>query len=513
MEKKFLIDAIIPCRPVKELECDGLINPFVEDDLCIEQEKISIHSEDSAMTPIGNKSNICGHILDGKHNANMNLEINGIRKSTMCVPKLLASDIKERMLAKYIFRVYRGALYFFDGNFYRPLDDDRVHSIMLDEFRNEIKGEKSPKSLTTSALFLICHESQIMIGDDEEMPKNLLACQNGVLDLNRGCMVPPSPQFFLTYRMDFSYVCQPLPTPNFDNFLSFVTGGDQLLCERIYEIIGYCLVPDTAAKKVFVLHGVHDSGKSALIELLEALYPPERVCHLEVDKLSGRFDLANYREKLLCISPDMRDEPLSSGTVSNIKKLTGRDTVTADVKNKAHVSFRFCGKIILLSNFPILLTREDEAFAERVIAVPFLYSVPREQRNPCLPELLKGERDGIASKAVQAYFRLRQRGYAFSGEYVVNDPRIFPEIAVPNDPFDLLEEYIMNRFQQSKDGLLSMAQVYDDFCERIGLVERHKFTTAFLKLAKRVYGAESHRGRPNGETNAVSCVKGISFIF
>ena len=61
--------------------------------------------------------------------------------------------------------------------------------------------------------------------------------------------------------------------------------------------------------------------------------------------------------------------------------------------------------LIMISNHALLTKSKDKAFEKRIVAVPFCYSVPEEEQNPDLLKALDWEKDAVASKATDAYYR------------------------------------------------------------------------------------------------------------
>ena len=54
-----------------------------------------------------------------------------------------------------------------------------------------------------------------------------------------------------------------------------MTHGDNLLAQRIFEVIGYLLVSDSSKKYFFLFQGAADSGKSILANFIRGCFNPE----------------------------------------------------------------------------------------------------------------------------------------------------------------------------------------------------------------------------------------------
>lgn len=147
--------------------------------------------------------------------------------------------------------------------------------------------------------------------------------------------------------------------PAFDKFLFQVSNGNLALISRIWEFLGYALTPDTAAKMLFLLQGVPNSGKSVLTELLSKLFSEDTVVTLDVHSYGEKFSVSELFSKSLALSPDLPAEALDAKSVGKLKQLTGNDVVSAAVKYKKNVQFKTTAKIVLATNHPLLLKVRD----------------------------------------------------------------------------------------------------------------------------------------------------------
>lgn len=104
---------------------------------------------------------------------------------------------------------------------------------------------------------------------------------NGAYSISQRQCAPILPTDFFTTYIPLYYSHQPGGCPYFEQYLEQVSGGDESIKRLIWEMIGYLLVPDMAAKVFFVLQGVGDSGKSLLGNLISSLFNPEAVSHMD----------------------------------------------------------------------------------------------------------------------------------------------------------------------------------------------------------------------------------------
>ena len=420
-----------------------------------------------------------------------------------------AYSLMQSLLRKAILRVKEKQLYCYTGTHYAPCSQQEAERLIVDMCRPEVAAVGASKLPKDVYAFLLM-EPEIAI--DEASPDGkLLTFYNGLLNLETGNLLPHDPKKFTTFCLECRLLTPDIPAacPVFEQFLRDITGGDISIIARIWEIIGYCLTPDIQGKVMFVFQGVPNSGKSLLSDLISSFFPPGKVSALDIHALRQQFAMSELEGKALCISPDLPNAPLDTASVSNIKKLTGRDVVSADKKYSARKQFKFTGKIIAVTNYPLLTTRRDDAFQERIVAVPFLYSVAPDRRKDLLPYLLQ-ERSAIATKALGAYFELRKRNYRFSGFYRLNQAEALYEECYPDSaPTTQIYRFAQQYFTADPNGFTFMDDAYSLYSSIFGSLHINTFSLAFSSAAEALYGAVKVRKRKVNMPNAMSCLQGI----
>ena len=259
------------------------------------------------------------------------------------------------------------------------------------------------------------------ISRSNEFQPNMIALDDGVFDLERWELLPYNPDFLVTTRLRASWTkglhsdC-----PEFRRFLDSATLGDQTLQERIWEAIGYLLTPDQCGKAFIIFQGRSHSGKSVLGEYIRHLFVGDVVSALEINDLSGNFVLSDLVGKKLCVDLDLPADPFGKKAVSKLKKLTGNDLISSDVKFQDRVRFVCGAKFLFATNHAILLPNADQAFNNRLVVIPFGNAVKKEDQDFCLSKKLEAERDAIVVQALVAYRTLRKNHYIFPGNYPPN---------------------------------------------------------------------------------------------
>ena len=250
---------------------------------------------------------------------------------------------------------------------------------------------------------------------------NCVAFDDCVLDLDRWEKLVPTPTILVTTHLRASFSRgKRTDCPEFKRFLADVTFGNSVLQERIWQAVGYLLVPDQHGKAIILLQGRKHSGKSVLVNVVKRCFDDELVVALSVNEFDRRFATSSLYGKKLCVDADLSDERLDRIAVSVLKKLTGSDSISGDVKFGDYLQFENSAKFLYGSNHVVLLPNKDAAFYDRLVVIPFARTVPSDERDFRLEEKLNAERDAIIVQALAAYRRLVKSNYRFAGDFPIN---------------------------------------------------------------------------------------------
>lgn len=248
-------------------------------------------------------------------------------------------------------------------------------------------------------------------------------CQNGYLNNYTGLMESiATASYFPTIQLAGSYLgAAPQAHPLMDKFLSTLFDEKTMLIQRAWEIIGYCISSDAHAKRFFVFPGPSgDNGKSTFIALICGLLIRTAITSMSMKNLlGGRFAISELQGKRINVSTDEGDLTLDSAQLAVLKRISGHDMITADKKNAMQISFLSTCKIIIASNHDIGMAYSsgDSAIIRRICTLPFDVKIPRAEQNPNIVSMiLNSELNEITTEALNAFFRLKNNGYRFTGD-------------------------------------------------------------------------------------------------
>lgn len=411
-------------------------------------------------------------------NANLSI-ISQQQETTMDNPEMIRPDamnpsdklaairyrfIRELSQCNLLLR-HQDTLYMSNNHIYRPYNEGTFISNVF--------------SYICSCNFeLSCKDIQIIVNElkmrayffnGEPNDERYTYCINGYFNNVKGSMESTTPvDYFPTIQLAGSYLgVAPQVHPIMDKFLSTLFDGNDMLIQRAWEIIGYCISSDAHAKRFFVFPGSSgDNGKSTFIALICGLLIGTATIGMSMKNLlGGRFAISELQGKRINVSSDEGALTLDSAQLAVLKRISGHDMITADKKNAMQISFLSTCKIIIASNHDIGMAYSsgDSAIIRRICTLPFDVKIPRVEQNPNIVSMiLKSELNEITTEALNAFIRLKNNGYNFTGDDTGLD-----DYSIRNTPIDAqyynIENFVMSYIRPQPGNFVLTQNLYETF--------------------------------------------------
>lgn len=301
----------------------------------------------------------------------------------------------------------------------------------------------------------------------ELAPANLIAFENGILDIETSELLPFSPEIVLVNRIHCDYD-ESAEHDLMDKTLDKLTCNDRELRSILEEMVGYMWYRYSEMGKSFLLVGDRSNGKSTFLDIIKAMLGDENVSSLDINELGDRFSSAMLFGKLANIGDDIGDDFLQGAQVALFKKIVTGNRIKAERKGCDPFDFEPYAKLIFSANEIPRMRDKTGAVTRRLIIIPFNATFTRE--DPDYDPYIKRK---LVTKKALSYLALLgvaglKRVLEANG---FTDSRVASEelrnYERENNPLLIfLDEYDRDEFI-GKD-VADMYRSYENFCEYNG---------------------------------------------
>ena len=227
----------------------------------------------------------------------------------------------------------------------------------------------------------------------------LLNVKNGTIHLKTGELWPHSQEKKITKITPIEF--QPeTPCPFWLEHLHKVFAGNEQMISFLQLALGYSITGVTDERALFISHGAGANGKTTTHEVIAHIlgdYAARTPTESILVKREGSIpnDVAKLRgTRFVFCSEAEEGKRLAE---SMIKDLTGGDTISARFMRGEWFEFQPTFKIWLATNHKPVIRGTDNAIWDRIRLIPFIVSIPQEERIPKsrMMERLSSELPGI----------------------------------------------------------------------------------------------------------------------
>lgn len=431
------------------------------------------------------------------------------------VKKSAMQIVEDHLLDKvFIRRLYNG-VYLYNGKYYIPLSAQDYAILLRSESDDGIISLlKSYRQFEDGYKFLA---SNPKIEFEDYIQRSIqyrtfISFKNKILDAKTGKTYRHHPDHPIIFGVNTCYKKHPNDTPYWDYFLESVAQGDKEIKKLIYEMMGYLLLQGNDGKCFFVLAPAPNSGKSLLGDFIESFFQDTYVSHIAIDNLGKRFAMGSLWKTKVNVSMDLPQSILDTNTVSQVKTLTGDFKIATEEKYMPiGTALNHC-KFVFGTNFKLAISAPDRAFWDRVIIVPFLYEVPRKERQTDLLAHLIDEKDDILSKCMPYVKKLITRNY----EFTIPEVSANMKDAWMENTVDAIGKFFVQHCEISDESEgISLGMLYEyfiDFCNRNGVAPGVEDARNFSRRIKLQHPEiKQKKRRISGADNPVSVFENVRY--
>lgn len=405
-------------------------------------------------------------------------------------------------------------IYMYMGSYYKLLDKNELQKIIYKVLQCDIDAKGTYSYIDDIHKFVVA--SAASVNFERSNSENKVMFSNYILNLDTLQAAQHSPLNYNTHALSIPFVSfQNLNAPVFSKYVYDLAGGNQILIQRIWEALGLLLSNDIKAKKIVVLVGNGNTGKSVFGNVVRELIADGNVTSFAPQRLTERFIGASLVNSAVNICMDLPSVPIDPATAAILKNLSGGDIVNGEIKYMNNFSYIYQGHLLFGSNYPIRLNYKDQAFAERLLIIPCENPIPKHLQDTNLLEKIKTELPVIASYAVKCFASVRKNHYTFSGDdvYSVNDDDIYVKATLKTE-FENYANYSVEFFSKqmceltSYDKFVEITELFNEyqkFCRTNNIDAIKNSNTFSRKLHKILPSIKNNKNRLGNKTQNLWC--------
>lgn len=302
--------------------------------------------------------------------------------------------------AKYLVKAdniikLNGKLHIYRNGIYES-GDEFIESAMIEHIPNLSQSKR--KEVLSYLNLLVKKESAVA-------DANLIAFNNGVLNIVDDSFSDFSPEFIITNKIPHNYN----PDANndlLDGVMKKLACNDESVLKLLYQSVGYCFYRRNELRKSFFLLGEKRNGKSTFLDMVDNLLGGDNVANLDLCEIGHEFKTAELAGKLANIGDDINDEWVSNTAI--FKKVVSGSVITVAKKGKDPFKLSSYAKFFFSANALPRLGRgkDSAAVMDRLVIIPFDAKFTKQDPDydPFIKYKLRGEdvMEALIAKAIPA---------------------------------------------------------------------------------------------------------------
>lgn len=433
--------------------------------------------------------------------------INGIPKISVNDPDHAADEIVPGIISSQILYydnkipVIKKTLHY---QRLKSADEESLIFSLLDERAQIIVPYRQIKETAKR----LCYMPKLQIDLAEEFWKGqqYVNLSQGVYDILNQELVPMRNELAFDYYINIRYIPNSKleDAPVFKKYVETSVGMNQYPC--LMRVLGYCLSSLTKGRKAFVFYGIGRTGKSTILNVLEAVIGGGLVSHEPFHTMSGERAKAHYEGKRVNISRETSTKV--NRNEESFKSLISCEYTTGSEKFEKQREFVSTASFVFAGNTDLEFSHLDDAILDRLVYIMFTREIPENEIDLDLEEKLLAEKDVIFSLALDSLKGLIEDKYDFKMAKIAEDHIRHRRYLIHS-----AESFLTEKCKLSETGRVSKVALYDaytSFCNANALKPdgRNSF---YDKV--RNYSASITDGRaPDSSGNPVQGFHGISLI-
>lgn len=415
---------------------------------------------------------------------------------------LLAEHIRAK--AHYYIVKRQGSetffVYWYDSGYYKHLSSGEIKAKIKEYIPLEMR-----KPTIWEAVYKDLISTDNYVGYEQlNTEEHLINFKNGILDTKTWELIEHSPDYLMTYQIQYNYNKDAEPPKRWKKFIETLVSGDRDTAHTLQEWFGLNISNYNAnlcKKSVALCGAVGNTGKSKYLKMLAKIIGVHNICSKSIQDLSNKFGAGALYGKKCVLIDDQKAANIEDG--STFKAITGDGVIEAELKGKDPFSITFNGGITFTCNeMPYIKDDKGTHMFERFLIIPCNNVIPLEKRDNRLFEKMEEEIEGVIMWALTGLKRLMSNNFVLTQSAVSQQANI--QYRANNDSLFryILEECIVTNNKKDKIHKPDFETRYAKFCGVNGITALNQTNI-------------KERAEKNGiicnKSNGYFCYRGIKY--
>lgn len=240
-------------------------------------------------------------------------------------------------------------------------------------------------------------------------------CNNGIVDITTGEILPHDRDLHISKIAEVNYVPGKVNSL-FKASIDRLFNGDTEEIEAFEILLGYML-SGRANQKIFpIIHGVRNTGKTQIFELILNTFGSDYVKSIDKSLLMKAWnknsganpELAELQGLRLLICSETSDSDYLD--TDFMKKIVGGDTIKARPLYKPPIEFTPNFVPVIFTNKKPSFDGNDDALAIRIIVIELLYSLEKNDIDPDFKGKVLEDKEGLFSYIISCIVKFTKTG-------------------------------------------------------------------------------------------------------
>lgn len=292
------------------------------------------------------------------------------------------------------------------------LEDDAEKQAIALKFANKTASSKSKEAMIKECQHL---EDVPVTPDSFDVYSDYLNCQNGIVNLRNGELIPHDANFMMSKICYAEYDTTGKEPTMWLKFLDDVTNGNKALQEYIQRCVGYSISGSNAEQCAYFLYGMGNNGKSTFLDTLADLLG-NYAANVQTETIMVQNKMSSGASSDIARLKSTRfvtcEEPTEGVRLNEglLKQLTGGSKITCRFLYGDEFEYTPEFKIWTATNHKPIIRGTDFGIWRRIKLIPFEVNIPKDKVDKLLKYKLRKEFPQILRWAVDGCIKWQKDG-------------------------------------------------------------------------------------------------------